>query len=115
MSISIRSKILLLACGSVAVALVLACAGFAVNGVQTLRQAKVRQLSDQVKMVAFHASPVLTLRSKEAGERLLGSLEADPTVEIACILDDKMEIIASYGSAPGQATPAMAVGEGCRF
>ena len=99
-SLTIRSKILLLACGSVAVALAMACAGFAVNGVQTLQQAKVRQLSDQVKMVVFHASPVLALRSKEAGLRLLSSLESDPTIEVACILDNKMEIIASYGSAP---------------
>ena len=114
-SLSIRSKILLLACGSVAVALVLACAGFALNGVQTLRQAKVRQLSDQVKMVAFHASPVLTLRSKQTGEQLLKSLEADPTIEVACILDDKMEIIASYGTAPLKATPEMCASDGHRF
>ena len=115
LSLSIRSKILLLACGSVAVALVLACAGFAINGVQTLRQAKVRQLCDQVKMVAFHASPVLTLRSKAAGERLLGSLYSEPTIEVACILDEKLEIIASYGAAPEQATPEMAMSEGHRF
>jgi signal transduction histidine kinase/DNA-binding response OmpR family regulator len=114
-SLSIRSKIMLLACGSVAVALVMACAGFAVNGVQTLRQAKVRQLSDQVKMVAFHASPVLTLRSKEKGELLLSSLEADPTIEVACVLDDQLEIIAAYGSAPAAATPEMAGSEGHRF
>lgn len=100
LSVSIRSKILLLACGSAAVALVLACAGFALNGVQTLRKAKVRQLSDQVKMVAFHASPVLTLRNTEAGEKLLASLQSDSTIEVACVLDENLQIIAMYGDLP---------------
>lgn len=96
-SLSIRSQILLLTCGSAAVALMMACVGFALNGVHTLRQAKARHLADQAKMVAFHAAPVLTLRSKEAGTKVLAFLHSDSTVEVACILDHKMQPIAVYG------------------
>jgi signal transduction histidine kinase/ActR/RegA family two-component response regulator/HPt (histidine-containing phosphotransfer) domain-containing protein len=115
LAITIRTKVLMLACGSAAVALLFACVGFALNGVHTLRVAKVRQLADQAKMVAFHASPVLTLRNKEAGERLLASLDSDETIEIACILDEKLQIVASYGSVMPDMVPVVTPSEGSRF
>ena len=113
--LSIRSKVLLLACGSAAVALLLACVGFVVNGVQTLRSAKIDQLADQAKMVAFHASPVLTMRSREAGERLLASLHSDTTVEAACILDENLKIVSTYGPITADTIPVVKPLSGHRF
>lgn len=115
LELSIRSKVLLLACGSTAVALLLACVGFVVNGVQTLRSAKIDQLADQAKMVAFHASPVLTLRNREAGERLLASLHSDTTVEAACILDENFKIVATYGPITPDTIPEVKPSNGHRF
>jgi signal transduction histidine kinase/ActR/RegA family two-component response regulator/HPt (histidine-containing phosphotransfer) domain-containing protein len=115
LAFSIRTKVLLVACGSAAVALLLACVGFALNGVHTLRAAKVRRLGDQARMVAYHAPPVLTARNKSAGERLLASLHSDTTVEVACILDDEMRIVASYGMISPNMVPVVTASEGHRF
>ena len=65
---------MLLACGSAALALLLACLGFAWHSVDTLCDAKGNRLHDQAEIIAFQAGPALALRDAERGRELLASL-----------------------------------------
>ena len=99
MTTSIRTQMTLLSCASAATALLMACVGFGVNGVQTLRAAKFQQLADRAQLVAFYCGPALTLRDSDEGERSLASLQADTTIEGAWLFDRHKRLVAKWGDA----------------
>lgn len=98
--ISIRSKLVLLAAASVCVALLLACGGFMLNDVRTLRRSKLEQLETQARMLAFNCTGVLTFQDKVAAEQLLTSLKIQPTVELAALYDQQDRVFATYSADP---------------
>ena len=77
--------------------MLLACIGFSVLGLHTLKQAKLRQLDDRAQVLAFYSSPVVTIGDTESGAKILASLESDPTIESARILDENWNEVASFG------------------
>ena len=99
MTTSIRTKMTLLSCALAATALLMACVGFGVNGVQTLRAAKFQKLADRAQLVAFYCGPALTLGESGEGERILASLRADATVEGAWLFDRDKRLVAKWGDA----------------
>ncbi|WP_218933559.1 ATP-binding protein [Rubripirellula lacrimiformis] len=93
---SIKTKLLLLATTSVAMALLMAFAGMAVNDIRFIRSSKVDQLESQAKMLAFNSVGVLTFQDESATRELLRSMEMYPTVEYACIYDETGRVFAEY-------------------
>jgi signal transduction histidine kinase/CheY-like chemotaxis protein len=100
--LSIRTKLILLAVVSVSVALLLSCIGFALNDIQTMRASTVRSLSTQARMLAFNSTAVLSFNQASAAQQLLASLKSQPTIEFACLYDNKGAVLATYLKA-GQA------------
>lgn len=96
-NMSIPTKMVVLACGSAALALVLACVGFAWYGINNLRDAKGRQLRDQAEVVAFQAGPAIAMRDQKRETGILSSLQTDTTIEEARIYGRDRKIIATWG------------------
>ena len=94
---SIPTKVILLACGSAALALLMACIGFAWYSVDTLCDAKGRRLRDQAEIIAFQAGPALALRDVARGQQLLASLHTDSTMEEARLYGMDRTILAAWG------------------
>lgn len=96
---------MLLACGSAALALLLACVGFAWHSVDTLCDAKGKQLRDRAQIIAFQAGPALALRDAERGEQLLASLQTDATMEEARLYGNDRKILATWGEQQSFTAP----------
>jgi signal transduction histidine kinase/DNA-binding NarL/FixJ family response regulator len=105
---SIPTKVMLLACGSAALALLMACGGFAWYSVDTLCDAKGRRLRDQAEIIAFQAGPALALRDATRGQQLLASLQTDPTMEEARLYGIDRTILATWGEQKSFAAPEYA-------
>jgi len=104
-NMSIPTKMVLLACGSAALALVLACVGFAWFGISNLLDAKGRQLRDRSEIVAFQAGPAIATRQKERATEILSSLQTDPTIVEARIYGSDRKIIATWGELQAEKPP----------
>ncbi|NOZ38831.1 MAG: response regulator [Planctomycetes bacterium] len=96
--LSIRTKLLLLALISATVAVAITGISMARKDTADLKEAKVERLSAQARMIAFNSTGVLTFLDNEAAENLLQSLEAEPTVELACLYDAESQLFASYAA-----------------
>ncbi len=94
--LTIRSKMLLLAVTSAAVALTLAAIAVYSNDVEILRRSKIEQLESQARMLAFNSTAILTFRDEAAAKELLGSLVLQPSVECACFRDAAGQLLADY-------------------
>jgi signal transduction histidine kinase/CheY-like chemotaxis protein/HPt (histidine-containing phosphotransfer) domain-containing protein len=103
---SIPTKMVLLACSSAGLALLMACVGFAWHGVKTLRDAKGRQLRDQAQIIAFHAGPAIALRDRQRGEKLLASLQSEETLEEGRLYGNERNIIAQWGEQRSFTAPS---------
>ena len=101
----IRTKLMLLACGSAALALLLACLGFAWHSVDTLCDAKGNRLHDQAEIIAFQAGPALALRDAERGRELLASLQTDATMEEARLYGNDRKVLAAWGDQKSITAP----------
>ena len=99
-NLSIKSKLLLLATTSVAIALALAFTGLATNDIRLIHQSKVDQLQSQAKMLAFNCTGVLMFQDEKATRELLASMSIYPTVEYACVFDHNGEMFADYRADP---------------
>ena len=99
---------MLLACGSAALALLLACGGFAWHSVETLCDAKGRQLRDRAEIIAFQAGPALALRDVERGQQLLESLQTDATMKEARLYGNDRTILAAWGEQQSFTAPVYA-------
>lgn len=93
---SIRFKLVAMMSLSCLVAVILCCGGFVANDMQTLHDAKTRQLQSQAKMLAFNSSAVILFAQQDAGEDLLSACSAEPTVEQAVLYSVEGDIIATY-------------------
>jgi signal transduction histidine kinase/ActR/RegA family two-component response regulator len=95
-NLTIKTKMLLLAAVSVGVALLLSCAGFTFNEIRTMRGFKLDELRTQCRMLAFNSSGVLSFLDASSAERLLDSLQSQPTVQSACLYTSDGKALASY-------------------
>ena len=93
---TIQSKIIHLAVASTSLALLLACAGFVLNNIQTLRTSKVEQLESQARMLAFNSTGVLTFEDEDAAKDLLKSLNSQPSVEYAGLYNTENKPLATF-------------------
>jgi len=105
---------MLLACGSAALALLMACIGFAWHSVDTLCDAKGRQLRDRAEIIAFQAGPALALRDVERGKQLLASLQTDSTMEEARLYGNDRTVLATWGEQQSFTAPVQSP-KGYRF
>jgi two-component system, sensor histidine kinase len=94
--LSIRTKLVLLAITSASVALLLSCIGLAVNDIQMMREATVKSLSTQARMLAFNSTAVLSFRDAPAAEQLLKSMKSQPLIEFACLYDNEGKVLATF-------------------
>ena len=99
---SIRTKLVFLALISATVAVAITGVSMARKDIFDLREAKVERLSSQARMIAFNSTGVLSFLDQEAAEKLLHSLESEPTVELASLYDAEGKLFASY-AAQGKA------------
>ncbi len=113
---SIKTKLILLAVVSVGVALAVSSAGLSLNEIYTMRAVKMEALQTQAGMLAFNSTGVLSFRDIPAARQLLSSLQAQPTVEFACLYDANDQVLAAYPAQMDTAPlPKARPIYGCRF
>jgi len=106
-NLSIPTKMVLLACSSAGLALMLMCLGFAWHSISTLLTAKGQQLRDQAQIIAFQAGPAIALGDRPRGEKLLASLQSDVTLEEARLYSTDRRIVATWGEQQSVMAPAI--------
>ena len=107
----LKSKLILLAAVSGAIALVLACAGFVINDFRLLRETKHGQLRTQAELLGFHSEVALTTGQWRHADELLESLRTQPSIELAGLYDANGKLVAQYTATPNSLLPAQ-LGEG---
>ncbi len=113
---SIKTKLILLAVVSVGVALAVSSAGLSLNEIYTMRAVKMEALQTQAGMLAFNSTGVLSFRDIPAAKQLLNSLQAQPTVEFACLYDANDQVLAAYPEQTDTTPlPKARPAYGCRF
>ena len=80
-------------------ALVVACAGFIVYDVASIRDSIVRTVSSQALILAQSSSASVVFNDPETSERVLQALRSSPNISSALILTSDHQPFASYGSA----------------
>ena len=93
---SIRRKQMLVIMLTSTVALLLACAGFAVYEVVSYRQELVWSLTSLAQMIGDNASGALDFNDPKAAEDMLSSLKARPNIVAACIYTKDGSPFAKY-------------------
>ncbi|MCA9092316.1 MAG: HAMP domain-containing protein, partial [Planctomycetaceae bacterium] len=81
-SLSVRTKLTIVVAGIPTLALIIVCAGFLINNVSMLREAKYSQLKTQAEILAFNCSAALQLKQREECKALLEPVVSQPTVEL---------------------------------
>jgi methyl-accepting chemotaxis protein len=115
-NLSIRGKLVLLIVASIATALVLSFAGFAINDYYLMRNSLSNNLRAHASMLAFNSTAVLSFHDEQAAQKLLDSLQSQPTIEMACLYESDGKILATYRSDPKSTeTPPSAKIDGCEF
>jgi two-component system, sensor histidine kinase len=100
--LSIKSKLQILAVASSAIALTLCCLGFVGNDVRMIKAAKVEECQALAKMLAFNSTAVLSFHDAKAAHALLQSLESQPEIDRAALLDAEGQVVAAYHKDPRQ-------------
>ena len=101
----LKSKLILLAAASGAIALLLACAGFVLNDFRLLRETKHGQLRTQAELLGFNCEVALTTeQARHAGE-LLESLRTQPSIEMAGLYDADGRLFAQYSIVENTTPP----------
>jgi signal transduction histidine kinase/CheY-like chemotaxis protein/HPt (histidine-containing phosphotransfer) domain-containing protein len=95
-NLSIRTKLVLLAGTAVCCALIISSSGIILKDIEMIRSATIEQLQVQAQMMEFNSNGVLAFAAPEEAEKLLSSMALQPAVEVACLIDDDDEILASY-------------------
>ena len=113
---SIKTKLILLSLISVGVALALCGVGVTINQIYTMRAFKIEALQAQAGMLGFNSTGVLSFDDVPAARQLLASLQSQPTVQFACLYDNKGRVLATYPaeSSAGIPPPPPSV-DRCRF
>lgn len=97
-NLSIRVRLTLLAIISSAVAILVACGAFAIQGMSVMRAARVAQLRTQAEMLAFNSAAVLLFDDAEAGTQLLSSLSSTPDIRQAVLFSGDGSRLSHYSS-----------------
>ena len=101
----LKSKLILLAAASGAIALVLACAGFVLNDFRLLRETKHGQLRTQAELLGLNCEVALTTGQSRHANELLESLRTQPSIEIAGLYDADGRLFAHYSTVVNTLPP----------
>jgi two-component system sensor histidine kinase/response regulator len=93
---SIRQKLTRMIMLTSSVALLLACAVFAIYDAVTSRQSHVRNISTLAKIIGSNSAAALTFDDPDAAREILGALSAEKNVVSACIYNEKGQVFAKY-------------------
>jgi len=104
---SISAKLIYLSLVSAGVALGLSAVGVLVNEAYAIRAFQLKSLESQAAMLGFNCTGVLSFQDVPAAEKLLASLQSQPTVVFACLYDVDGKVMASYsaGAKPVEIPP----------
>ncbi len=108
----LKSKLILLAAASGAIALALACAGFVLNDFRLLREAKRGELRTQAELLGFNSEVALTTGQARRAHEVLQSLRTQPSIDLAGIYDARGLLVSQYTTVEQAQLPArLAKGE----
>jgi signal transduction histidine kinase len=99
---SIKTKLSFLAVTSSAIAIGLCCAGFVSNDVGMIKAAKVEECQALAQVLAFKSTAVLNVHDAKAAGSLLHSLESQPGIDHAALVDAEGKVVAAYDRDPQQ-------------
>ncbi len=105
---SLQARLLLLAAASVAIALVIAFAGFFLTDMRILRESKRRELQAQAEIVGFNSAAALLIGDEQAGLALLAPLASQPAISAAAIYSENGQPLAAYTAAGQAPSPPVA-------
>ena len=112
----IRRKMTVVMLGTTLIALLAACTAFLIYERATFRAGMKRNLEVLAETVARNSPAVLTFNDAEAANENLQALSADPSIEAACLYNDKGAPLGNYARG-GQpvAVPPRPEADGARF
>jgi signal transduction histidine kinase len=105
--ISIRHKLIWLSVLASGSALILACAAFVAYEVQTFREAMVKTISTQAKIVGYNSAAAILFNDSKAATEILTALNAEPDIISAAVYGSAGTVFARYrrdGSAATEDT-----------
>jgi len=102
---SIQRKQMLIIMLTTSVALVLACAAFAVYEVLAFRKAMVQNVSTLAEMIGDNSAAALDFNDPKSAEETLASLKAEPSIVAARIYSKSGKMFAGYDRPDGGAPP----------
>ena len=109
---SIKSKISILAVASSAIAVALCCLGFVSNDLRRIKAAQVDECQALASMLGYNSAAAVSSHDAKAAQTLLHSLESQPAIDRAALLDADGKVVASYDKDPRRAaTPLLSTGE----
>jgi len=100
---SIKRKQMLIIMLTTSVALVLACAAFAVYEVLAFRKAMVQNVSTLAEMIGDNSAAALDFNDPKSAEETLASLKAEPSIVAARIYSKSGKMFAGYDRPDGGA------------
>ncbi|HXT72621.1 MAG TPA: response regulator [Candidatus Angelobacter sp.] len=114
---SIRSKltrIILISCG---LAVISACAIFAIYDIRVVRQSRLRTVATLAEITGTNSTAALTFGDEQAGRDILRSLLADKQLTHAAIYTQDGKVLAVYSRVPGNIKfiPPPIQADGARF
>ncbi len=110
-SLSIRTRLLLLASASAAAGIVITCAVLLQSHIGTIRQSRMAQLQSLSEMLAFNSSAAISFQDEEAARQLLNAFRIEPVVRRAALYDSDGALIAQYDAGARDLQAAEADGE----
>ncbi|RIK73588.1 MAG: hypothetical protein DCC68_24605 [Planctomycetota bacterium] len=93
---SIKTKLRWLTASTVVVALLIACAAFIADAFITIRRTKVEQVKTAANLLAANATATIEFQDQAAAADLLQSLTGLPSVQSACLFDERGAVFATY-------------------
>ncbi len=103
----LKSKLILLAAASGAIALALACAGFVLNDFRLLREAKFGELRTQTELLGFNSEVALTTGQARRAHEVLESLRTQPSIDLAGIYDARGKLVSQYSTIEHALLPTL--------
>lgn len=93
---SIRKKLIIIQLATALLAVLICCFFFVYRDIRTFKDAEVRTNYSIAQVIGFNAIPALEFMDPEAAEKMLLSLQNNPSVLNAVILDQKGREFARY-------------------
>jgi two-component system, NtrC family, sensor kinase len=115
-NLSIKSKLNLLVLIASGAALFLASIALVINDANLIRSSKVQQLTALAKVLGANSTAALTFDDPATAREVLSCLNAQPTVQFACLYNAKQRVFATYVGAGGaDFSPPPPRGDGDEF